>query len=143
MVEVPRASERLAAFAATFTAEDHAATARMILMSYKRACDVLRHSRTFHAILTTTLTLGNFMNQGSTMAGTRGFRLGYLRKLGDTRTRDGKSSLLGYIAKCVARQVVEGEGVEGLEGGLLGDELGAVRSQDLLVALGEVGDMVE
>ena len=70
------------------------------------ACEALRQSTTFHAILTTALTIGNFMNQGGPMAGVRGFRLGFLRKLTDTRTRDGKSSLLAYIAKCVAREAV-------------------------------------
>lgn len=99
MGKVPLAQPRLAAYAATFTAVDNAQTADMILSSYAEACECLNNSPTFHAILSITLTIGNFLNQGGPMGNAQGFRLAFLNKLGDTRTQDGKASLLEYITR--------------------------------------------
>ena len=46
------------------------------------------------------------MNYGGNRGDARGFRLAFLQKLQDTRTQDGKATLLSYVAKCVVLQAL-------------------------------------
>jgi hypothetical protein len=48
------------------------------------------------------LFVGNYMNSGSSDAGSFGFKLSFLPKLKDTKTTNGKQSLLHFIVNLVA-----------------------------------------
>lgn len=50
------------------------------------------------------LFVGNYMNSGSSDAGTHGFKLSFLTKLKDTKTTNGKQSLLHFIVNLVSNQ---------------------------------------
>jgi hypothetical protein len=57
----------------------------------------LRASPALRALLHTALRLGNALNAGR-KAPARGIRLAHLRKLADTRSMDGATTLLHYLA---------------------------------------------
>lgn len=46
------------------------------------------------------LALGNYMNKGA-RGNSPGFKLSSLNKLRDTKTQDGKSTLLHYLVSCI------------------------------------------
>jgi hypothetical protein len=67
----------------------------MHLQDHARACKELRESQTFATLLKVTLTLGNYLNHGNKRLGdASGFRLKALNKTADTRSVDGKSTLM-------------------------------------------------
>lgn len=61
------------------------------------ACKELQSSATFKQLLAATLAVGNFLNHGSRLGNAPGFRLKGLNKLHDSRSTDGKSTMLQVI----------------------------------------------
>ena len=65
----------------------------------------VRSSRALKAVLETTLALGNFLNGSSAKGGAWGFKIDSLNKLIGTKTVDGSSTLLHYLARQLAPKV--------------------------------------
>jgi hypothetical protein len=83
--------------------QDHAKAARELV-----------NSRTLRLALSIALAAGNFLNHGSRLGAAAGFRLKSLNKLADSRSGDGKSTLLQAVAKeVVARLRKEADGSGG------------------------------
>jgi hypothetical protein len=66
----------------------------MMLQDHISACKELQSSPTFKQLLSATLAVGNFLNHGSRLGNAPGFRLKGLNKLHDSRSTDGKSTML-------------------------------------------------
>jgi diaphanous 2 len=65
-----------------------------LLQDHISACKELQSSATFKQLLSATLAVGNFLNHGSRLGNAPGFRLKGLNKLHDSRSTDGKSTML-------------------------------------------------
>jgi uncharacterized membrane protein YgcG len=74
--------------------QDHAKAARELV-----------NSRTLRLALSVALAAGNFLNHGSRLGAAAGFRLKSLNKLADSRSADGKATLLQAVAKEVCAQL--------------------------------------
>mmetsp|Transcript_71482 Transcript_71482/g.98994 ORF Transcript_71482/g.98994 Transcript_71482/m.98994 type:complete len:576 (-) Transcript_71482:409-2136(-) len=64
----------------------------------------VRSSAALKRVLELTLALGNYLNGGTNKGGAWGFKLDSLSKLTGTKTTDGKSTLLHYIASLLEKQ---------------------------------------
>jgi len=62
-----------------------------------RVCKQIMSSEKLHAVLDTVLTIGNIMNEGTRAGGASGFKLESLMKLTETKSTDGKMTVLDYI----------------------------------------------
>lgn len=71
------------------------------------ACKELKESKRLLKFLTIVLTVGNFLNGKSANKQAWGFKLKTLLKLGDTKSGDGKTSLLQYISNVVDKSYPE------------------------------------
>ncbi|KAF8060333.1 FH6 [Scenedesmus sp. PABB004] len=120
---------------ARFAAAERAAEAAAVFQAHIAACKELRGSGTLRALLAATLAAGNFLNHGSRLGNAPGFRLKGLNKLHDSRSLDGKSTML----QALARQLLErgGDGVA-----VLAEELPHVASPKLKISWQEAADML-
>lgn len=66
-----------------------------------QAAKQLSNSEKFKTLLSIVLTVGNFLNAQNARKVVHGFKLKSLSKLGDTKSSDGKSSLLQFIVSFV------------------------------------------
>eukprot|EP00057_Strongylocentrotus_purpuratus_P035713 XP_800685.4 PREDICTED: protein diaphanous homolog 2 [Strongylocentrotus purpuratus] len=63
-----------------------------------KACEELKHSKSFNKLLELILLFGNYMNSGSRNAGSLGFDLNFLTKLRGTKSVDNKINFLHFLA---------------------------------------------
>ncbi|KAF6256854.1 formin homology 2 domain-containing protein [Scenedesmus sp. NREL 46B-D3] len=135
LMDVPRATPRLRAFALKFTAAEKAAEATAVFRDHISASKELQSSSTLKQLLAATLAVGNFLNHGSRLGNAPGFRLKGLNKLHDSRSTDGKTTML----QALARQVLaRGKGIT-----VLNEELPHVMSTKLKISWQEAADMLE
>ncbi len=97
--QIPGLSTCLNNLLFTMEASQQLADVRVILAHHSAVQCKLRSSATFAAALQGALVLGNFLNHGTRLGAARGFRLRNLRKLSDTRSLDGHSTLLTWLAR--------------------------------------------
>jgi hypothetical protein len=69
------------------------------LQAHIAACKELQSSGTFQQVLAAVLAVGNFLNHGGRLGNAVGFRLKALNKLHDSRSLDGKSTML-QVRRC-------------------------------------------
>lgn len=81
----------------------------------------MRGSAALRRVLELTLALGNFLNGGTAKGGAWGFRLDSLSKLTGTKTADGKSTLLHYMARLLDKQAAQREAPQTSTPAPLGD----------------------
>eukprot|EP00914_Ancora_sagittata_P004058 GHVO01008909.1.p1 GENE.GHVO01008909.1~~GHVO01008909.1.p1 ORF type:complete len:390 (+),score=65.73 GHVO01008909.1:139-1170(+) len=67
------------------------------------ALEELRQSTKFAKMLQLILLMGNYMNSGSRNAQTIGFELNYITKLENTKSHDGKKTLVHFLADTVEK----------------------------------------
>lgn len=77
------------------------------IQSVIMACKELKKSARFHKFLAVVLTMGNFLNGQNKRKVQHGFKLQSLAKLNDTKSADGKTSLLQFIAGFIAEKYPE------------------------------------
>ncbi|DBB05487.1 TPA: hypothetical protein ACH3X1_012444 [Trebouxia sp. C0004] len=99
LMKIPRVDARLSTFLTRFEAQQQLAEARAILEGHQKAHQELKGSPCMAAALQLTLAMGNLLNWGTRLGQGAGFRLRNLPKLQDTKSLDGKTSLLSYIAR--------------------------------------------
>lgn len=68
------------------------------LTNMNDACKALKDCKHLNQILATILTLGNYLNGGTTRGQADGFGLDILPKIKDIKTQDGTSNLLVYVS---------------------------------------------
>ena len=81
---------------------DRTADLKQKFEGVSEATRAVRQSGALKQTLEIVLALGNHLNGGTSRGGAWGFRLDMLSKLGATKTADGKSTLLHYVAKLLA-----------------------------------------
>ncbi|KAI9209800.1 uncharacterized protein BJ171DRAFT_564305 [Polychytrium aggregatum] len=73
------------------------------LSTVLKALKELHDAEQFPKVLELILTIGNFMNSGSFNGQIHGFKIASLGKLVDTKSADGKSTLLHFVVKIIDR----------------------------------------
>ncbi|KAI8474711.1 MAG: hypothetical protein J3K34DRAFT_407096 [Monoraphidium minutum] len=140
LMAVPRAAPRLRAFSMRFvTAEKHAEAAA-VFRDHAKAAKELTNSRTLRMALAVALAAGNFLNHGSRLGAAAGFRLKSLNKLADSRSSDGKSTLLQAVAREVCARLRAEDKRDDVS--LLVDEVPHVVSNRLKSSLADAGEVV-
>eukprot|EP00887_Chlorella_sp_A99_P000103 scaffold16.g103.t1 len=131
--QVPRARECLQALLFKHEAPAQLAEARAVAATHVAAAAQLRASPAFAAVLRNCLAVGNYFNRGSRLGAAAGFRLRSLLRLQDTKSLDGRTSLLSWLAAHVSSLTVSPAGPLPL----LSAELPAVVDPCLRVSLAE------
>ncbi|GAB4818742.1 hypothetical protein N2152v2_005788 [Parachlorella kessleri] len=134
LAQVLRLPERLRTFLLKFEAPLQLADAQFALQTHCRAQQELTNSRVFALLLERALAVGNFLNWGTRLGAAGGFRLKSLRKLQDTRSLDGKTTLLAWLAAGLCASAPPAP--------LLTEELPHVASPKLRVSLAEVAEVL-
>eukprot|EP00192_Tetraselmis_astigmatica_P024447 CAMPEP_0117683308 /NCGR_PEP_ID=MMETSP0804-20121206/20304_1 /TAXON_ID=1074897 /ORGANISM="Tetraselmis astigmatica, Strain CCMP880" /LENGTH=293 /DNA_ID=CAMNT_0005493839 /DNA_START=461 /DNA_END=1339 /DNA_ORIENTATION=- len=132
---VPRCESRLRTFLLRFTALEKLREANGILHDHIAAAKELQASRCFAETLQAVLGAGNFLNWGTARGQAAGFRLRGLNKLQDTRSLDGKTSLMSYLASVIFARHPGAP--------LLCDELPSVMGNGIKIPLADVSEMME
>ena len=95
----PRLRQKLVALQFKIVFQAQQGELRRKLEQVRGACALVHHSEKIHKLLQTVLAVGNVLNRGKHPA--RGIKLGSLVKLADTRSFDGKTTLLHYLVAIV------------------------------------------
>ncbi|PRW57389.1 formin 20 isoform X2 [Chlorella sorokiniana] len=134
--QVPRLAPRLRCLLFQHEAPGQLQDAVATLECHLAAQRELRTSTAFALVLQHALVLGNFLNHGNARLGAAaGFRVKNLLKLADTRSTDGKESLLSWIARQLASASPPLP--------VLAEEAPAVVSQRLRIAVDEAAGALE
>lgn len=96
--EIPMLRPRLKAMLYQQDYEEKVASVNADLRAVIVASEALLQSDALHKCMQIILMVGNYMNSGGYNAQSHGFRISFLNKLRNTKTRDNKSTLLRYIA---------------------------------------------
>jgi hypothetical protein len=72
---------------------------RQDLMALIAASNAVRSCKHLHQLLQLVLLIGNYLNAGSSNAGSFGFKLSFLTQLRSTKSVDNQSTLLHYLAE--------------------------------------------
>lgn len=98
---VPRHAELTRSMLASSTFDEQIAELGEVSGLMREAAAQVRASASLRQTLRLVLALGNQLNTGTAGGGARGFRLSSLAQLVGTKSADGKSTLLHYVAKCL------------------------------------------
>jgi hypothetical protein len=79
---------------------------RLNIKSLAKASDEIKNSSRFRDILKTIWSLGNVLNRGTSLS-SKAFKFDTLTKLGDTKGKDGKVSVLDYLIDLLNKQKPE------------------------------------
>ncbi|XP_055958630.1 protein diaphanous homolog 2-like [Patella vulgata] len=71
------------------------------LVAATEACEEVLNSKKFAKLMELVLLVGNYLNAGSRNAQTVGFDISFLTKLNNTKSQDGKTTLLNFLAEIV------------------------------------------
>ncbi|RUS87289.1 hypothetical protein EGW08_004969, partial [Elysia chlorotica] len=69
------------------------------LVAATEACDEVRNSQRFAKLLELLLLMGNYLNTGSRNAQSVGFDISFLTKLENTKSQDGSTTMLHFLAQ--------------------------------------------
>ena len=129
---VPRYTARTKALQvrATFAERHHELSSK--IEDVAEAVNEVRSSKALKVVLEHALALGNYLNGGTSKGSAWGFKLDSLNKLIGTKTLDGKSTLLHYLARKLATKGIIDQ---------LGDELEHVEPAARIVWKDEVGEV--
>jgi hypothetical protein len=104
MNKVSMAEEKLKAFASKLAFPNRLSDLKADVKTIELACTQVMSSRLFRQILEYVLMFGNFLNSGTPRAGIPGFKVGALSKLKDTKTADGKRTMIHIIVSFVEQK---------------------------------------
>ncbi|KAL3878567.1 hypothetical protein ACJMK2_030904 [Sinanodonta woodiana] len=74
------------------------------LVNAREACEEVRNSSKFSRILELILLFGNVLNAGSRNAQSPGFEISFLSKLQNTKSQDGKTTLMHFLANIIEKK---------------------------------------
>ncbi|XP_031480279.1 formin-like protein 8 [Nymphaea colorata] len=103
LTAVPTAFQRIDAMLFRSTYESEMLTLKQNLQTLESACKELRNRGLFFKLLEAVLKAGNRMNAGTARGNAQAFNLTSLRKLGDVKSTDGKTTLLYFVVQEVVR----------------------------------------
>lgn len=132
LMSMDRCEARLRVFLLKFTTAEKNFEAHRIFTDHLRAMKELRTSEVFSSILRVVLAVGNYLNYGSRLGASAGFRLKNLTKLADTRSMDGKVSILQLVVQELCNRKMA----------ILSDELPHVLSPRMKIGQQDAVEMV-
>lgn len=77
------------------------------LVAATAACEEIRKTKSFAAVLQLILMMGNYMNSGSKNAKAYGFDISFLPKLSNTKSADNKTTLLHFLTEAIESKYPE------------------------------------
>ncbi|KAF2919784.1 hypothetical protein DAI22_08g161300 [Oryza sativa Japonica Group] len=111
LLTIPMAFPRMEVMLYKENFDDEVAHIKMSFAMIEGACTELKSSKLFLRLLEAVLKTGNRMNVGTLRGGASAFKLDALLKLADIRGTDGKTTLLHFVVKEMARS----KGLKALE----------------------------
>ncbi|KAL9643800.1 hypothetical protein ABK040_013215 [Willaertia magna] len=97
---IPRMVERCECWEFKMKFNESVNSIRPVIKTVRNACEELKTCDKFHTLLGIILTLGNYLNASGKKL-QHAFRMKSLAKLNDTKSANGKTSLLTFIVKLV------------------------------------------
>ncbi|XP_041359687.1 protein diaphanous homolog 2-like isoform X2 [Gigantopelta aegis] len=107
MSSIKRITPRLNSMLFKMRFPELVADIRPDLVAATEACEEVKNSKKFKKILELILLMGNYLNAGSRNAQSIGFDISFLTKLSNTKTRDGKLTMLHFLAKTIEKKYPE------------------------------------
>lgn len=99
LLPVKRVEDKVAVVKAMSTFHEHAEEARAAFKTLEEVCGQIMNSAKLEQILLMVLNIGNLMNEGSLDGGVEAFKFESLPKLSQTKSADGKTTVLDYIVE--------------------------------------------
>eukprot|EP00984_Skeletonema_dohrnii_P032541 scaffold26886_cov96-Skeletonema_dohrnii-CCMP3373.AAC.1 len=99
LLPVKRVEDKVAVVKAVCTFNEHAEEARAAFKTLEEVCGQVMNSSKLEQILLMVLNIGNLMNEGSLDGGVEAFKFESLPKLSQTKSADGKTTVLDYIVE--------------------------------------------
>lgn len=97
LLPVKRAEDKVQVMKTMCTFNEHAEEARAAFKTLEEVCGQVMNSAKLEQILLMVLNVGNLMNEGSLDGGVEAFKFESLPKLSQTKSADGKTTVLDYI----------------------------------------------
>jgi diaphanous 1 len=115
IAKVPRYTIRTKCMLVRANYPERAGELKMKLEDVAEAVHEVRNSKAFRTVLEHALAFGNYLNGGTNKGAAWGFKVESLNKLIGTKTTDGKSTLLHYLAKKLAAKGVIGKLIDQMQ----------------------------
>jgi len=110
MASVPRYAIRTRCLQTQMTFDEKARELGEAIKLVSNAVDEIRSSSALKNVLAHMLAMGNYLNGGTSKGAAWGFKLESLSKVIGTKTVDGKSTLLHYLARTLAKVKDDSDG---------------------------------
>ena len=101
LINIKRIEDKVQVMRTMSTFEEHAEEVRAGFKTMQQVCAQVMNSEKLIQILELILNVGNLMNEGTLDGGVEAFRFDSLPKLSQTKSADGKTTVLDYIIKMV------------------------------------------
>jgi hypothetical protein len=99
LIPIKRIDDKVKVMRAMSTFEEHVAEVRAGLKTLQEVCDQVMNSEKLIQVLEMVLNIGNLMNAGTLHGGVEAFKFESLPKLSETKSADGKTTVLDYIVE--------------------------------------------
>ena len=102
LASLPRAAQKLNAISGLMSFQDHLQSIQKEAVCQLQGLNAVLDSKTFKSLLQWVLKLGNEMNKGKRLGNASGFKIESLASMTDTKSADGKKTLLQFLVANVA-----------------------------------------
>ena len=99
LLPVKRVEDKVEVMKAMCTFNEHAEEAIAAFKTLEEVCGQIMDSRKLEQVLLMVLNIGNLMNEGTLDGGVEAFKFESLEKLSQTKSADGKTTVLDYIVE--------------------------------------------
>ena len=99
LVSIKRIEDKVKVMRTMSTFDEHVEEARAGFNTLQEVCSQVMESEKLIAVLEMVLNIGNLMNAGSLDGGVEAFKFESLPKLSQTKSADGKTTVLDYIVE--------------------------------------------
>ena len=99
LLSVKRVEDKVEVMKAMCTFNEHAEEAIAAFKTLEEVCGQIMDSKKLEQILLMVLNIGNLMNEGTLDGGVEAFKFESLEKLSQTKSADGKTTVLDYIVE--------------------------------------------
>ena len=99
LVSIKRIEDKVRVMKTMVTFEEHLEEARAGFKTLQEVCSQVMNSEKLEQILVMVLNVGNLMNAGTLNGGVDAFKFESLPKLSQTKSNDGKTTVLDYIVE--------------------------------------------
>jgi hypothetical protein len=99
LVSIKRIEDKVQVMKSMHFFEDHVAEVREGFKTLQEVCNQVLNSEKLLQVLQMVLNIGNLMNEGTLNGGVDAFKFESLSKLSQTKSADGKTTVLDYIVE--------------------------------------------